>query len=108
MGYRTTIIINNDHIDLLDSDKQIADKIRKAILGYNMADHYGNFGNLGHVVEQAHADITKLVIIGKNGRFDVTELASIATTHNVPDDGSTELVLLAKAADALGLRLVQK
>ena len=108
MGYRTLVIFNNDHLDTLLSDKNIGEKIKNAIQGFDYREDADKIGNLGLVVERDHADVAKLVIIGKNGQFGITELSTLYTTGNAPDDGSTELLLLSKAADALGYKLAKK
>lgn len=103
MGYRTTIIINNDRADILQTDADIGRKIYSAVLGYCLK-HEGSFGPLGEVVEQAHADTVKLIVIGKNGSFTAEELA--ANPYN-PKNVNVELALLKEAADRLGYHLVK-
>ena len=107
MVYRTTIILNNDFLELLTDDPGIGRKIKNAVSEYRFFNNE-DFGNLGNVVEQDHADVAKLVIIGENGQFDITELASIAMHPGAPNDDSAKLILLAKAADKLGMKLIKK
>ena len=105
MGYRTTLIINNDNLDLLTSDPDITNKIKTAILGGNN----GNLGPLGCVVEQAHANMTKLVVLGHNGSFSIKELSMMNTRCvNVEDSDLLILELLRQAADNLGYKLIKK
>ena len=108
MGFRTLVLFDNDHLDRFLSDEKIGEKIKDAIQGFGYRDDADRIGNLGLVVERDHADVAKLVIIGKNGQFGITELSTLYTTGNAPDDGSTELLLLSKAAAALGYKLVKK
>lgn len=79
MGYRMTIIKNLDDRD-----------------------------DMGTIVEKDHADVAKLVIIGKNGMFDITELAS--TTYIPPNQNNSivEILLLTEAANKLGYKLVRQ
>ena len=105
MGYRTTLIINNDNLELLQADPRIGTRLLTAILGYNINPTHGNLGPLGCVVEQAHADTVKLVILGKNGSFDMEELA--VNPYN-PKNLPIEVALLKSAADKLGYYLTKK
>ncbi len=101
MGFRTTIILDNDNLDILYQDQEIGRKIYQQVNGY-MQHTDGEFGPLGHVVEQAHADVARLAIIKD---FDVHELTSI---HWGLTSGDPALELLKQAVDVLGYKLVKK
>lgn len=103
MGFRTTIILNNDHLDLLKTDPDIGNKIYQAACGFNFF-HDGNIGNLGQVVDVSHADVARVGILCPNGTFSFAEMAS---STNWQDD-NIQLNLLKEAADKLGYRLVKK
>lgn len=103
MCFRTTIVINNDHLDDL-LFPGIGKDIRDAVLHFGYGEP-GNvsFGPLGDVVEQSHADFTKLAIIGTGGSFDIETLAVGRW-----DDKDSQLNLLKVAADKLGYKLIKK
>ena len=102
MGFRTTVVFNNDHLELLIQDPNIGRRIYQAVTGYGY-DHDGSLQQLGEVVEQAHADHTKLIILGKGGSFSADVLAN--SHWNAPD---IEMTLLKEAADRLGYKLTKK
>jgi hypothetical protein len=99
MGFRTLVLINNDHDNLLLDDPNVGNRIHEAVNGYNLR-HSGDLGRLGHVVEQAHADVVRLAIIGEDGSLDVN---TIATTYS--DNPDQRLVLLQTFADQMGYAL---
>lgn len=101
MGYRTTIILNNDHLELLQTTPSIGKQIHEAVTSYS---GYGttSFGQLGQVVEQSHADISKLILLGPNGSFEMEDLASICGRHKTP-----LLCMLESAANDIGYTLVK-
>jgi hypothetical protein len=104
MGCRTTIIINNDHLDTLTTDLSIGRQIKDAILGFDFR-HDGNIGIVGNVIEQAYADVARLMVIGAGGAFRGDVLASITF---VPIEQDPVLMLLKQAADDLGYKLIKK
>jgi hypothetical protein len=104
MGYRTTILIDNDHTDVLLLDQSIGKKIYNAVHGFNHTSD-GRFGNLGGVIEQAHADVARLMVIGANGSFSGDVLASIPYT---PHEDNPAVILLKEAAFELGYKLVKR
>jgi hypothetical protein len=99
MGFRTLVLINNDHDDLLRDDPNVGNRIYEAVSGYQLR-HSGDLGRLGQVVEQAHADVVRLAIIGENGLFEVN---TIATTYSNNTDQRLEL--LRTFADQMGYAL---
>jgi len=106
MGHRTTIIIDNDNLDILLQDQFIGRKICEAIVGYNTTNE-GSFGPLGQVIEQSHADITKLGILGACGQFNFIELSRGGVQLSDPLKDIT-LDLIKGIADELGYRLTKK
>jgi hypothetical protein len=93
MGFRTLVLINNDHDDLLRDDPNVGNRIYEAVSGYQLR-------HSGQVVEQAHADVVRLAIIGENGLFEVN---TIATTYSNNTDQRLEL--LRTFADQMGYAL---
>lgn len=103
MGYRTVVILENDHLNEVAKLNNFGDTISKAAGKFSLTQTEQRIGHYGVVVEQAHVDSTKLVIIGLNGMIDLTEVAS--TYGSNP---ASELELLAQFADKLGYVLVHK
>ncbi len=97
MGIRTTILIDNDNVELLKQDPEIGSKIYRAIM------EGGDFGTLGSAVEQSYTNSSRLVIIGKGGSFDIEVLATVPTL-----DDDCEVELIRQAADKFGYRLSKK
>lgn len=102
MGFRTTIILNNDHLELLRTDPGVGNRIYDAACGFGFSND-GDFGNLGQVVEQHHADVVVLGILGAKGTMSFKELS-----YTYWRDTNPELTLLKEAADKLGYRLIKK
>jgi hypothetical protein len=104
MGFRTTIILNNDLLEDLVTKPNIGKDIHDAVLRFGYGEP-GNvsFGPLGDVVEQSHADFSKLAIIGAGGSFDIDVLAVSCW-----NDKEAQLDMLKIAADKLGYKLIKK
>lgn len=102
MGYRTTVIFDNDHLDQL-IDHNVGVKIRNAIMHFNVS-HDSHVPNICNIVESAHADIAKLVVIGNKGMFSADTLSEIYCPSSGED---VTLTLLNNAAYALGYKLVE-
>lgn len=104
MGWRTILILNNDNLDILSSDQDIGRKIYRAVLQKATRESV-DLGPLGVVVEQSHADVAKLLVVGKDGTFGVEGLATLAYSHQ---DKNPILTLLTAAAAELGYDLIKK
>lgn len=101
MGYRTVIILNNDHSHQWANDPLLGQKIRSAGVqedGGKSVDYYGN------VVECVHADQQTLMMIDS--------LTGVATARGLwsPNETIDQIKekLLRDMADRLGFRIVRK
>lgn len=108
MGYRTVVILSNDHISIWENDALLGTKIARA-MNYAMGSQsddakYKSDLGYGSVVQCAHADQQTLAVIEGN------RMRSLAHTHwhsNCTDE-STALDVLRQAAEKLGYALRKK
>lgn len=94
MSTRSLVMFDHDNLEILIQDPDIGRKLFEAIMGYGFS-HDGRIGNVGQVVEASDGNVAKLVIIGENGKFDITELAMV---HSVFNDSNQAIELLERAA----------
>ncbi|MGZ8924535.1 MAG: hypothetical protein ACXW2E_01500 [Nitrososphaeraceae archaeon] len=100
---RSILIIDNNALEILSLDLNIGRQIQRAIGEFN-PDYRNEIGYLARVLEVGDGNLTKLVILGKNGEFDMTELAELPAS--LSEDPTLELLKLA--ADSLGYELIKK
>lgn len=102
MGYRTTVILNNDVAHLWKHDPDLGLKIQweaNNLLGGQAAQFaYGN------VVEICHADEQKLVLLDS---LNATTVAR-GLWSRVENDEQVQLKLLKDMAERMGYRVVRK
>lgn len=74
MGFNTTIVIYNDHLDVIENDPEFGKKLVQAIQKINFSENsvtiMANSDNcsatVGQVIESHHADYEVVVSVGKN------------------------------------------
>lgn len=103
MGFRTTIILNNDFIHEIKDMPNFGQLVYDAGCSFHVKEESGSIGNFGEVVDVSHADTVKLGILGPKGTFS---FQTLSTSYWSTQDA--ELSLLREAADKLGYRLVKK
>ena len=103
MGFRTTIILFNDHASTWEKDAQLG---RKIMLGGSqaMGGDPVDLDGFGRIVECSHADTQRLAVI------DSYSMNTLAHGHwsRVESEEERNLKLLRDAAERLGYRLVKK
>lgn len=103
MGFRTTIILNNDFMHEIQTAPNFGQLVYEAGVNFYVKEDGGSIGRFGEVVDVSHADTTKLGILGPKGAFSFQTLSTSYWNASDP-----ELGLLREAADKLGYRLVKK
>ena len=103
MGFRTVIMLNNDHHHEWSTDPKLGEKISQA-MNYAGRPHKAELDNFGQVVQCVHADTQSLVIL--DGYHTFYHLASQDFTSK-PFDADV-VSLLKEAAAKFGYRLVKK
>ena len=73
MGYNTTVVLVNDALDQIATDKEFGAKLADAVRslsgrapGTRIDVSAGNHCNAAHVVETHHADQTTVITVGGN------------------------------------------
>lgn len=104
MGYRTTVILYNDHAHEWENDGDLGKKIAAAMnYATGVAEPENDLG-YGRVVECVHADSQTLAVLDS---YTFRPLAH-ANWSRVETVDQVELKLLREAADRLGYRLAAK
>ena len=75
MGYNTTVVVHNDSLEAIASDKEFGKKLRDAVLHASIETPV-SVGALGHVnaaevIESHHADQMHMVMVGGNIGYDL-------------------------------------
>jgi hypothetical protein len=102
MGFRTVVILNNDHCGKWENDPELGRKISRAM--NDLRGTAANLGGMGRVVECCHADSQTLAVIDS---LTFTPLAYDLWVRNERED-AVVLKMLRQAADRKGYRLVRK
>jgi len=103
MGFRTTIILFNDHASTWEKDTQLG---RKIMLGGSqaMGGDAVDLDGFGRIVECSHADTQRLAVIDSYSM----ETLSLGHWIRIESQEQRDLKLLRDAAERLGYRLVKK
>lgn len=108
MGYRTTVVLLNDHADTWENDPELGKKIAHGMnfaMG-TMNEEDKREANLGYgrVVECAHADLNTLAVLSG---YNLQPVGYGSLHRNTPAE-DIALELLKSAADKLGFKLTKK
>ena len=102
MGYNSTLIILNDSLHEIESDKDFGKKVHDAVLEVNRGKpvtiRSGSHVNAATVVESHHADFMRILAVGGNSASDLGYGGSYRAT---PEE------ILKHLAEQLGYRLVK-
>lgn len=94
MGFNTTVLILNDGMDNILTDKDFPVKLHRQILKGEGDFSIGNHCNAGCVVDCHHADYTSLIAVG--GNYGTVFAKSVAGhSHHSDEDKLAMLVSLA-------------
>lgn len=106
MGFRTVVMLNNDHAHNWEKDPKLGDKIATAMNFANSKtnSHMARIGDYGAVVQCVHADTQTLAVL--DGYHSFNEITERSTRGETSD--AIMLQLLKEAADKLGYRLTSK
>lgn len=110
MGYNTAVLLLNDHIDGLTTDKGFGERLYGAILDSSRPEYrnkgktlpLGSCGNGAMVMPSQHADVVQVVAVGGNCMITLGNLWGAWPQMRDPDK------LLKTLADQMGYRLVRK
>ena len=106
MGFRTTVILFNDHAHEWSKDPLLGEKIMRAASYVNSGDSFGDrspdIDNVGRVVECTHADTQTI------GVLDSYDFTPLGHSHWRQHDADRDLRLLKEAADRLGYQIRKK
>lgn len=103
MGFRTVVMLSNDHAHEWEKDAALGQKIR---IASSMGRHQKNdIDGYGKVVEVVHADCQTLAVL--DGYEDFNPVAAKGWVRGESDEETT-IRLLKEAADKLGYRLTKK
>ena len=105
MGYRTVVMLSNDHANEWENDPNLGKKIAHASSYSNTGSRKSRVGPYGMVVECVHADTQTLAVL--DGYTNLIQLAYKGWATNETDKEIARR-LLKDAADILGYRLVKK
>lgn len=108
MGFRTIVILNNDHAHNWDKDPKLGKLIAQSMHSVGSANHQDMLQTRGYgcVVECTHADNQTLAVVDSL-RFIPTAYSMWSHNHNETEN-ELKIKLLKEAADHLGYRLVKK
>ena len=109
MGYQTTVMLLNDHIDGLKTDTGFGPRLYNAILESGLPAYrnkglslsLGNCGNGAMVLPSQHADQVQIVAVGGNYMVPLGTLWGRWTHMQEPEK------LLKELASQMGYRLVR-
>lgn len=108
MGFRTVVMLSNDHAHEWSKDPELGQKIRHAMNNTHSKEVYGpqsSWIGYGRVVECTHADVQTLVRLDHYTGF---EPLSYTSRSSGPSNEEDLVRLLKDAADKAGYRLVRK
>ena len=104
MGFRTVVMLSNDHTQEWSNDLLLGRKISQA-MNYTFGDQDSCIANYGRVVECVHADTQTLAML--DGYTAFRPLAHTGWRAGLNTDEAA-VAALKDAADKLGYRLVRK
>lgn len=110
MGYQTSVMLLNDHIDGLKTDTGFGERLYHSILEATLPQYrdkgkslsLGNCGNGAMVLPSQHADNVQIVAVGGNYMKNIGTLWGRWPQMQEPEK------LLKELADQMGYRLVRK
>lgn len=106
MGFRTVVILDNNHTREWSTDPKLGEKIvfASANVGSKRNPEGADLDH-GRVIECCHQDIESLIVL--NGLYLSRVMAINWNQKNVPQE-EANLRLIKEAANNLGYRLVKK
>ncbi len=100
MGYNTTIVLLNDHLESVRNEHALGERLHDAVLSLSRGKMVRVGGGI-QVIETHHADALVPVLVGGNCGQVLD-----ASVHWSADD--VELALLKRLAEKRGFRLAKK
>ena len=108
MGFRTTVILNNDQCSDWEKDPFLGSKIAHA-MNFVYSPRYGQSGRIeyGNVIECVHTSTNTLGII-KGFHMDTFAMQTKHYHDGAASEDQIAINMLKQMADKLGYRIVRK
>lgn len=104
MGYNTTIVICNDHLNEISQDPNFGKAVYEAAAKHWTSDKPVWFSHNSQVIAQHHADTTSLNLVGQNGGCCIGFSTRSSGFRN---DEEVKIAAFKEIARSFGYKLVK-